>query len=106
MVRKLKQRTLNRELVRQSLLTALQTSYQSLNSAKRNQINATFINSKGFMSWLGDPEIYADRIMEATSEYTRNRYRYDGYVKLMDSGATDEELIDFLENGNGQTENV
>lgn len=102
MVRKIKQRTLDRELIRVSLLAALRQSYLAMKNQQINQLKSTWIGEKGQICWLGDPDKQAQRIIEASNEYNRIRQRYDGFVQLMYSSATDEELVDFLENYHGE----
>jgi len=99
MVRKIKKQSLNRELVRQSLLSALQESYRQLKMAKVHYETAWWINQHGVVCCLGDSKDYANKITLAHDEYKRMRSRYDGYVDLVEKNATDDELVYFLENG-------
>lgn len=87
---------LNREVIRQALLGALKYSYFQYKDSQARELKATFIGDKGQLCWLGDPSYYVQQIWNATEEYNRSRKRYDDYVKLVESDATDEELTEFL----------
>jgi len=94
-------RTLNHDIVRKSLLTALQASYETLKERQIKLIKASWIGENGELCCLGDHELYWLKILDAFEEYNRIRERYDGFVKLVESGARDDELMDFL---NGEKE--
>ena len=88
---------LNRETIRQSLLAALKYNYSKLKKSQIMEIESTFIGDKGELCWLGDPSYTVRQIWDATEEYNRSRRRYEKYVGLTGSGATDEDLMRFLD---------
>lgn len=99
--------TLNRDLIVKSAQSKLNVDFDTYKSWVKRLANMYFMDSDGNLFTLDDPAILFAGIVEARETLLASWHRLETLKDLMAFNATDEEISDFMENGNVQCkENV
>ena len=99
--------TLNRGLILKSMQSRLQVDFDTYKSWVKRLANMYYMDSECNLFTLGDASIVAAGIEEARKTFFESQERLKTLSDLIAFNATDEEILDFMENGNVRSkENV
>ena len=99
--------TLNRGLLLKSAQSKLQVDFDTYKSWVKRLANMYFMDSEGNLFTLDDPAVLLAGIAEARETLLASWHRLETLKDLIAFNATDEEIMDFMENGNVRSkENV